>query len=118
MGLEVKGMPEIITLLQDDEILWAVKRRTLRDVAMEAMLDANDASQAIKDTGMLEKSWRNSFYSDEGIATARVYSTSYHDIYNELGSPKNMKHVGFYSRTVDSNMEKYQDMIQEGVFKK
>lgn len=118
MGIEVKGMPEIISLLQDDEILWAVKRRTLRDVALEATLDANDASAQIKDTGMLEKSWRNSFYSDEGIATARVYSTSYHDIYNELGSPKNMKHVGFYSRTVDANMEKYYDMIEEGVFKK
>lgn len=116
MAVIMNGLDRIITLLQDDEILWAKKRDTLRAVAIEAQTDASEASQSIKDTGMLEKSWRYSFYSDEGIATSRVYSKSYHDIYNEYGSPSNMKHVGFYSRTVDRNREKYIEMIIKGVF--
>ena len=116
MAIIMNGMDQVITLLEGDEILWAKKREALRAAALDAEIDATEASQSIKDTGMLEKSWKSSFYSDDGVATARVYSKSYHDIYNELGSPRNMFHVGFFSRTIDRNKEKYIDTIIKGVF--
>lgn len=115
MSLEVKGMPEIFSMLEDEEILWAVKRRTLRNVAENARHDAADASAAIKDTGYLERNWKYSYYVQDEVATSAVYSNAYHDIYNELGSPTNRQHIGFWSRTVDRNTEKYLQMMEEGI---
>lgn len=115
MGIKVEGMPEMIELLRDEEIMWSVKRKVLREVAEEGRKDAEEASFEIRDTGFLERNWKTSFYSDEGVASASVYSTATHDIYNELGSPTNMAHVGFFSRAVDANENKYLDMMEEGI---
>lgn len=115
MGLKLEGVPAFISLVQDQEILWAVKRKVLSAVAEEARHDAAEASADIRDTGFLEKNWKWSFYNKDGVATANVYSNATHDIYNELGSPTNRKHIGFYSRNVDDNIDKYYEMIEEGV---
>jgi hypothetical protein len=115
MGIKLDGFDNVLAVVQDEEIMWAVKRKTLIEVAEEAAKDASEASHEIQDTGMLKKMWKFSFYNDDGVATARVYSSAYHDIYNEFGSPTNRKHIGFYSRNVDANLEKYWKMIEEGI---
>lgn len=115
MGVKVSGMPEMLSIFQEEEILWPKKRRALIAAAEQAREDAQGASAEIRDTGFLERNWKWSFFNDDGIATANVYSKATHDIYNELGSPKNMKHVGFYSRNVDQNMDKYYDIIMEEI---
>lgn len=116
MGIKVEGIPQIISMVQDEEILWPKKREVLRAVAEEARHDAAEASAAIKDTGFLERNWKWRFWNDDGVATASVYSTAYHDIYNEFGSPTNRKHIGFYSRDVDANLDKYYELIERGIF--
>ena len=115
MGASVSGIPAMLSFVQDEEILWPKKRRALIAAAEQAREDASNASAEIQDTGFLKRNWKWSFFNDDGVATANVYSNATHDIYNELGSPKNMKHVGFYSRSVDANMDKYYDIIMEEI---
>lgn len=115
MAIRVEGMPSMFSLFKDEEITWAKKRRTLTLVAENGVQDAQDASFQIQDKGILKKTWRWSFYSDDGVATSAVYSKATHDIYNELGSPSNRKHIGFYSRAVDENTDKYYELMEEGV---
>lgn len=116
MGIELEGMDKAITMIADQEILWGEKRRAVIAAAEHAQEDAYQASLALQDKGYLKKSWKVSFYNDQDNATARVYSKTYHDIYNELGSPTNMKNVGFFSRAIEHNRGKYYDIMIREIF--
>lgn len=117
MGVKFEGLESVISMLDENELLWPQKRRAVMAAAEQAKEDAEQASAEIRDTGYLEEHWKVSFYNDEGEATARVYSSAYHDIYNEFGSPNNMKHVGFYTRSVERNRENYYDIMVDEVFR-
>lgn len=117
MGVEFEGLESVISMLDDEEILWPQQRRAVSAAAEQAKEDAEQASAEIRDTGYLEKHWKMSFYNDEGQATARVYSTAYHDIYNEYGSPNNNANIGFYTRSVERNRKKYYDIMIDEVYR-
>ncbi|OLS02884.1 HK97 gp10 family phage protein [Tissierella creatinophila] len=109
----VEGFDEIYADLDDMNISDFKKRRVLNDVADDAVKVASQASY--KRTGRLSKSWKKRPKRVDGNIGVQVYSKSYHDIYNELGSSKNKKHVGFFSRAINENTDKFFKKIEKGV---
>lgn len=111
--IKVEGFDEIYTDLDDMDISDYKKRKVLNGVADKAVKVASDASY--KRTGRLSKSWEKRNKKVDGNVGVQVYSKSYHDIYNELGSSKNKSHVGFFSRAIDENTDSFMDEIEKGV---
>mgnify|MGYP001430262238 CR=1 FL=1 len=111
--IKVEGFDEIFIELDDMDISDFKKRKVLNEVADDGIKVASEAS--FKRTGKLSKSWNKRSKRVDGNIGVQVYSKSYHDIYNELGSSKNKRHIGFFSRAIDQNTDKFMDKIVRGV---
>lgn len=111
--IKVDGFDEIFIELDDMDISDYKKRKVLNEVADDAVKVASQASY--KRTGRLSKSWNKRSKRVDGNIGVQVFSKSYHDIYNELGSSKNKKHIGFFSRAIDTNTEGFLKKIERGV---
>lgn len=111
--IQVEGFDEIYADLDDMDISDFKKRKVLNEAADDAIQVASDASY--RRTGRLSKSWNKRPKRVDGNIGVQVYSKSHHDIYNELGSSRNKRHIGFFSRAIDKNTNKFMETIERGV---
>ena len=111
--IQVEGFDEVFIELDDMDISDFKKRKALNAAADDAIEVASDASY--RRTGKLSRSWNKRSKRVDGNIGVQVYSKSFHDIYNELGSSKNKKHIGFFSRAIDRNTDKFMETIERGV---
>lgn len=109
----VDGFDEIFTELDDMDISDYKKRNALKSAAEIGQEVASDASY--RRTGKLSESWKVKATRVDGNIGYRVYSSSTWDIYNELGSPTNRKHIGFFTNAIDTNMDRIIAEIMKGV---
>lgn len=115
MALEIKGFDDIFKDLDDMNISDSRKRKALNNSA-EIIRSAVEENSPVR-TGRMKRSWKKSIKRFDGNLGFEVRGNTVQDIVNELGSSKNKKHVGFFSKAVDKTADKAVKIIIKEVFK-
>lgn len=113
MGIEIKGFDELFENLDDMNISDKKKRAALKGSA-EIIRQAVENASPVR-SGRMKKSWKASIKRFDGNLGFEVRGNTQQDIENEFGSSKNKKHVGFFSRAVDSKSDEAVRNIIKGV---
>lgn len=119
MGVMITGFIELEQSNNDMMISDQKKKHILLKAGGFARDKVEQASpkRAING-GKLKSSWRMKYQRLDGNWSIRLYSVASHDIYNELGSSTNKEHIGFFSKTIDKNMDEVVDIMIKGMFDK
>lgn len=116
MGITVFGFIELGEAIDDMQISDQKKRKALFDAAQYTIGKVKEASPVRRK--ILKNSWSYRYQRVDGNLAVRVYSKANHDIYNEYGSSTNKAHIGFFSNTIDRELDKISKIIVEGVVPK
>lgn len=116
MGINVIGFIELEESIDDMQISDHKKREALYQAAQHTIAKVKEASPVRKK--ILKNSWSYRYQRVDGNLAVRVYSKANHDIYNEYGSSTNKSHIGFFSNTIDRELDKISKIIVEGVLPK
>lgn len=109
MGIEIKGFDDIFNELDDMNISDKKKRKALKESSGIIKQEIEDNSP--KYTGKMKKRWQNKIKRFDGNLGFEIRGDTVQDIYNEFGSSKNKKHIGFFSKAVDRTADKAVDII-------
>lgn len=104
MAIEIKGFDDIFKNLDDMNISDTKKRKALK-IGAEIVRNEVIKNTPVN-TGRMKKRWKSSIRRIDGDLGFEVKGDTLEDIYNEFGSSKNKKHIGFFSNSVDKVSDK------------
>jgi phage protein, HK97 gp10 family len=102
-SIEIEGFEELEAMLQGMTITEADERKAMQK-AIEPIYNEVDAN-APERTGNLRKQIKKQVLKD-GFATVGVIKLgSWYSLFNEFGTSKSKKHVGFFARAVNKTKD-------------
>ncbi|EKO1913619.1 hypothetical protein PZQ55_002707 [Clostridium botulinum] len=103
-GIEIEGMEEFTDFLQDMTLTESDERKAVRE-AIKPIANEVEKNSPTGYTGRLKRI--SETVKKEGLATVGlVRTTVFYDIFQELGTSKQKKNVGYFERSVKSTEDK------------
>lgn len=103
-GIEIEGMEEFTDFLEDMTIDEANERKAMRS-AIKPIGEEVEKNSPVGYTGKLKRISKT--VKKDGLATVGIVRTKvFYDIFQEFGTSKQKKNVGYFERSVKNTEDK------------
>ena len=115
-GIEVEGMEEFTDMLADMTIDEADEKKAMRE-AIKPIADEVERNSPVGYTGKLKKISKT--VKKEGLATVGIVRTKvFYDIFQEFGTSKQKKNVGYFDRSVKNTEDEAVEILAKELLDK
>ena len=115
-GIEIDGMEEFETMLQEMTVSEEDEKKAMRK-AIKPVKDALERDSPHGATGKLSKI--KTTVKKEDLATVGILRAgAWWDRYQEFGTSKQKKNVGYFARLVDGNKDKTMKILADELLNK
>jgi len=108
-GIEIEGMDEFTKMLEDMTISEADEKKAMRK-AIKPIADEVEKNSPVGKTGKLKKVSKT--VKKDGLATVGIVRTkAWYDIFQEFGTSRQKKNVGYFERSVKNTEDKAAEIL-------